>query len=155
MQHPSLQEGPTLSRAERTAVSCMHVGAALSAAGIAVDLATIGRVRAAILASYPNYSSGGIHRLELVTLGGVIVVGLLATGLWIWMAQASKSRRPWVRGAGTVLFGLSTLALLSTFARPHTAYELLDGSLVWLAGLAAVACLWLRRGPDRVSGVRR
>jgi hypothetical protein len=70
MQHSYPQEGSTLSRAEQTAVTFMRAGAALSAAGIVVDLATIRSFRAAILASYPNDSSGAIHQLELVTLGG-------------------------------------------------------------------------------------
>jgi hypothetical protein len=155
MQHSYPQQGSTPSRAEQTAISFMRAGAALSAVGIVADLATVGRFRAAVLASYPNYSSGAIHRLELVTLGGAVVAGVLAIGLWIWMARASKSRRPWVRGVGTALFGLNTLALLSTLVRPHTGWELVGGSLVWLAGLGAVACLRLQRSGQRDTHGRR
>jgi hypothetical protein len=71
------------------------------------------------------------------------------------MARASKSRRPWVSGAATLLFGLNTLALLFTFVRPHTSYELVGGALVWLAGLGAVACLWLQHSGQADTRVRR
>ncbi len=77
-----------------------------------------------------------------MTVGGSVVIGLLAVGLWIWMARANGAGQSWARVVATVLFGISTLALLATFARPHSAYDLLTGMLVWLVGLAAVTLLW-------------
>jgi len=129
-------------RSVRTAVKLMYGGAALSVLGIIINLTTIGSIRHAILGKYPLYSSGQIHRLELVIVGGSVVTGLLAAGLWIWMAQANGAGKSWARVFSTVLFGINTLAVLATFARPHSAYELLTGMLVWIIGLSAIALLW-------------
>ncbi len=57
------------------------------------------------------------------------MAGLLAVGLWIWMARANSAGKSWARIAATALFAINTLAVLSTFARPHSSYELLTGIL--------------------------
>jgi hypothetical protein len=44
----------------------------------------------------------------------------------------------------SVLFGLNTLILLSSLARPHAALGVVLLGLVWLVGLGAVILLWLR-----------
>jgi hypothetical protein len=102
----------TLSRAQQTAVRFMQAGAALSAAGIMVDLGTVGSFRAAIMASYPNYAPDDIHRVELVTLGGAVVVGagyrlvdLDGTGDQVAPALGPRRRHRAVRAqhAGTAL----------------------------------------------------
>jgi hypothetical protein len=129
-------------RSVRTAVKLMYGGVAANILGIIINLTTISSIRRAILTSYPLYSTGQVHRLELVTVGGSAVIGLLAVGLWIWMAQANSAGKSWARVFATVLFGINTLAMLATIARPHSTYELLTGILVWLIGLVAVTLLW-------------
>ncbi len=141
MQDPRQQQYPA-PPAARTAIRLMYAGAAISALSIVTDLATVGAVRAAVVRSYPHLSSGGIHRVELVTLGGALVAGLVAVGLWLCMARATIAGQRRTRPAALVLFALNTLALLSTFIRPHTSYELIDGTLTWLAGLGATVLLW-------------
>ncbi len=139
-QQPRERHVPPLS--VRTAVKLMYGGAALNVLGIIINLTTISSIRRAILTKYPLFSTGQIHRLELVIVGGSVVAGLLAVGLWIWMAQEISAGKRWARIFATVLFGLSTLAVLATFARPHSGYELLAGMLVWLIGLSTITLLW-------------
>ena len=42
----------------------------------------------------------------------VIVSGLVAIALWLWMARATRQGRNWARILSTVLFGLATLELI-------------------------------------------
>jgi hypothetical protein len=90
----------------------------------------------------------------------LLVLGVLviSTGLWIWMARANKSGRPWARIVATVFFGLLTagdLAWLITFLTSKITlaaiYIGLDVSFVlvyWLAALSAVVLLWRRSSSD-------
>ena len=41
----------------------------------------------------------------------VIVVGLVAPALWLWLARAAGQGRNWARIVSAVLFGLATLQL--------------------------------------------
>jgi hypothetical protein len=133
---------PAPPQSVRALAKIMYCGAALNLLGIILIVATISRLRSAIVAKYPQYSSGQIHRLEITSVGSVIVIGLVAIILWIWLARASLAGKSWVRPTGTVLFVINTLALLSVFTRPHSVFDLISGLLVWLIGLAAVILLW-------------
>jgi len=129
----------------------MYCGAALNLLGIILVIVAIGRLHNAILAKYPHYSSGQIHRLEISSVAAAVVVGLIAIGLWIWLARASLAGKSWVRPTGTVLFVINTLALLSVFARTHTVFDLISGLLVWLVGLVAVVLLWSKPTSDYLN----
>ena len=128
----------------RTAVLLMYGGAALSAIEIIIGLATIASLRSAIRSQYPGYSSSQLHTAEVVGVTTVVVIGLIAIGLWLWMAWANGAGKSWARVVATVFFGLNTLSLLSLVARPHAALGLVLGVLVWLAGLGAILLLWQR-----------
>jgi hypothetical protein len=58
------------------------------------------------------------------------------------MARACAAGRNYARITGTVLFGLNSLFLLLSLARPHASLGLVFNVLVWLAGLGAVIMLW-------------
>jgi hypothetical protein len=139
---------PAPPQSVRTMAKLMYCGAALNLLGIILVVSTISRLRSAIVAKYPLYSSGQIHRLEITSVGGSVVVGLVAIALWIWMARASIAGKAWVRPTGTVLFALSTLALLSVFARPHSVFDLISGLVVWLIGLAVTVLLWSKEASN-------
>ena len=53
-----------------------------------------------------------------------VVIGILAVGLWIWMARANAKGRTWARVVASVLFGLNTLSVLLAVARPHVGLSL-------------------------------
>jgi len=126
------------------AVRLMYAGAALSAIEIVVGLVTINSLKNAIRSAYPAYSSSQLHTLEVVSVAAVVVVGLIAIGLWLWMAWANGAGKSWARIVATVFFGLNTIDLLTLIARPHAAFGLLLALLVWVAGLGAILLLWRR-----------
>ena len=138
------QSRPPVPNSVQTAVKLMYAGAALSFIELVVGLATIGSVRRAIQKAYPHYTSTQIHRLEVADIVVAIVVGVIAIGLWLWMARASAGGHNYARITGSVFFGLNTLFLLIGLARPHVGLGLVFSILVWLAGLGAVIMLWRR-----------
>ena len=85
-------------------------------------------------------------------------MGLIATGLWLWMARANKRGRSWARMMATVFFGLLTageLALLFEFLTHSSGSTLVVQFLqvsflvaYWLTGLSAVVLLWQRSSSD-------
>ncbi|HTS97570.1 MAG TPA: hypothetical protein VMI33_13205 [Streptosporangiaceae bacterium] len=143
-QPPEPQQRPPVPNSVQTAVKLMYAGAGLSLIELIVGLATVSAVRRAIVKAYPHYTSSQIHRLEVADVAIGVIVGLIAIGLWIWMARACGSGRNWARITGTVFFGLNTLFLVIGLARPHASVGLIFNLLVWLAGLGAVIMLWRR-----------
>jgi hypothetical protein len=136
------QQRPPAPNSVQTAVKLMYAGAALSLIELIIGLATIGAVRRAIVKAYPHYTSTQIHKLEVADIVIAVIVGVIAIGLWLWMARASAGGHNYARITGTVFFGLNTLFLLVGLARPHVGLGLVFNLLVWLAGLGAVIMLW-------------
>jgi hypothetical protein len=120
----------------------MYVGASLSVIELIVGLATISSVKSAIKRAYPNYTPSQVHSLEVASIGIGVLVGLISIALWLWMARASAAGHNYARITGSVFFGLNTLFLLLSLARPHAGLGLVFNVLVWLAGLGAVIMLW-------------
>jgi ABC-type glucose/galactose transport system permease subunit len=146
-QPPEPQRPPAPSSVQ-TAVKLMYAGAALSLIELIVGLITIGSVRSAIRKAFPNYTSSQLHAAEVTSVVVGVVVGLIAIGLWVWMARANAAGHNYARITGTVFFGLNTLFLLLSLARPHASIGLIFNILVWLAGLGAVIMLWRKEsGP--------
>src|ERR1700735_272175 len=140
-QEPVPQQA-TAPPSVQTAVRFMYAGAALSAIGLILGVATAHSLRHAILVKYPHYTTSQLHAAEVVAVVAVVIGGLLALGLWILMAWANGKGKSWARIISSVLFAISTLDLLTTVARPHSIVSLLFGVLVWLAGLGAIVLLW-------------
>jgi hypothetical protein len=126
------------------AVKLMYAGAALSAIEIIIGLTTIGSLKSAIRSAYPNYTDNQVHTAEVAGIAIAVVIGLIAIGLWLWMAWANGRGRNWARIVATVLFALNTIDLLTLVARPHSVISLVLAILVWLAGLGAIYFLWQR-----------
>jgi hypothetical protein len=99
-------------------------------------------VKTAIRRAYPHYTASQVHSLEVASIGIGVLVGLISIALWLWMARASANGHNYARIVGTVFFGLNTLFLLLSLARPHASLGLVFNVLVWLAGLGAVIMLW-------------
>jgi hypothetical protein len=126
----------------QTAVRLMYAGAGLSFIELLVGLVTISSVKAAIIKAYPRYTASQVHSLEVASIGIGVLVGVVAIALWLWMARANAAGRNYARISGTVFFGLNTVFLLLSLARPHASLGLVFNVLVWLAGLGAVIMLW-------------
>jgi hypothetical protein len=147
--YPSTPGGtvPEPSRAEppasvRNAVRLMYAGAALSAIVVIVTLVTIASLKVNILAHYPHYTATQRHTAEVAAVISSIIGGLIAIGLWLWMAWANLRGRNWARIVAAVFFGINTLDLIVSFARVHAVGSVIVSILVWLVGLGAIVLLF-------------
>ena len=145
--YPSLPPEAEPARAEppasvRNAVRLMYAGAALSAIVVIVSLLTIGSLKANILSHYPHYTAAQVHTAEVAGVITSIIGGLIAVGLWLWMAWANLRGRSWARIVAAVFFGINTLDLIASFARVHAVGTLIVSILVWLVGLGAIVFLF-------------
>jgi hypothetical protein len=151
-EQPPEPQQPPIPNSVQTAVKFMYAGAALSLLELIVGLATIGSLKTAIeqagQRAGKHYTPSQVHTLEVTSVIFAVIVGVIAIGLWLWMARANQAGRSYARITGTVFFGLNTLFLFLSLARPHVGLGLIFNLLVWLAGLGAVIMLWRKEsGP--------
>jgi hypothetical protein len=139
---PPEPQRPPVPSSVQTAVRLMYAGAALSLIELIVGLITIGSIRSAIRKAFPHYTASQLHAAEVTSVAVGVAVGLISIGLWVWMARANGAGHNYARITGTVFFGLNTLFLLLSLARPHASVGLIFNILVWLVGLGAVIMLW-------------
>lgn len=147
--YPTSGQGPPPQRPEpprpvRTAVMLMYTGAALSAVGVVLELVAVHGIKKAIRKADPNLTAAQIHSAEVFGVALAVIIGLIGIGLWVWMAWANGRGKSWARVVASVLFGLNTVFLLLSFARPHVGIGLILDLLVWLAGLGTIILIWNR-----------
>ena len=139
------QQRPPAPPSIQTAVKLMYAGAALSAVGFIVGLATIGSLKQDIInSSTKKLTATQLHTAQVVGVATIIFLGLIGIGLWLWMARANAAGKSWARIVAAVLFGLNTLGLLSAVARPNALGTKIFDILGWLVGLGATVFLWRR-----------
>jgi len=151
-EQPPEPQRPPIPNSVQTAVKLMYAGAALSFVELVVGLATIGSLKSAIEAAGrragKHYTPHQVHQLEVTSIIFAVIVGVIAIGLWLWMARANQAGHSYARITGTVFFGLNTLFLFLSLAQPHASVGLIFNVLVWLVGLGAVIMLWRKEsGP--------
>src|SRR3984957_6502246 len=146
---------PSITRAERA----MYVGAAASVIGIIVDLTTYSSLQNA-LAKRKNKNGQLLTHAQEVDLAPVevvvlVVAGLIAAGVWIWMARSCRAGKSWARTVSTVLFAVSTIGVFASIgggSRPGGAPTRIYGFVVWIVGLIAIVLLWQRASSDYFKG---
>jgi hypothetical protein len=141
---PRPDQPPAPPRAVLTAVRLMYAGAALSAIQLVLALATVGDLRAAIHQAYPSYSASRVHSIEVSYVASGVITQLLAIGLWVVMALASRGGRSWARAVASGLFAVNTLLLINVIRQPAVSIGLAFDVAIWLAGLGATVLLWQR-----------
>ena len=92
------------------AVQLMYVGAALSLVGIIVAWATKSQLNEQIAAATPTLTPDQVESAVTISLAVGTVIGLVAVGLWLWMAAANGAGKSWARVVATVLGALSVLS---------------------------------------------
>jgi hypothetical protein len=135
---------PPVPQSVTRAAQIMYAGAAASIIGIIIEFLTRHSIRSAIISHNHKLTTSQINTAYHVELGALLIGGLIAAGLWLWMAQSSKAGKSWARIVSTVLFGIDTLSLIASAAAPGGAASRIYGILVWLIGLAAIILLWRR-----------
>jgi hypothetical protein len=146
-QMPEEPQRPAAPAPLLMAVRLMYVGAALSVVELIVGLATLGSLKAAILKDHPGYTNAQLNDAKASLLAATVLFGVVAVGLWIWMARANGAGKGWARIVASILFVLGTLDLFGEGAQAHAAVSLVFGLLVWIAGLGAIILIW--RGDSR------
>ena len=152
-QMPEEPQRPATPQPVVMAARLMYVGAVLSGIELVVGLATIGSLKSAIRKADPTFTASQLHTAEVAAAVSSVFIGLLAIGLWVWMAWANGAGKNWARIVASVLFGLNTLFLLLSLIRPHASVGLAFGVIVWLTGLGAVVLLWRAESSGFFSAV--
>jgi hypothetical protein len=159
---PGQNDFPVMQRPEppsniRNAVKLMYVGAALAAMGVLFLLFNLGSLREEIAQQDPGLTSEEVDAFYTMTVGSGLVLGLIAVGLWIWMAETNKRGLGWARIVATVLGGLNILVTLLMLGVTSG----VDLILSLVSIVLAAAILWLLYRPDSsayyraVSSMRR
>jgi hypothetical protein len=126
-------ERPPTPPSVATAVKLMYAGAALTVVRAIVSIASTLVTRSGYTTSQAD--SIATHDVLLNSAGG-----LIAVGVWLWMARESAAGRSRTRTLALVLFGLFTLGTLITLWTQGPGLILL-GLLNWLVALAATICM--------------
>ena len=140
---PEPAQRPAPPASVQTAVRLMYAGAGISAISFILGLATVGSLKATLHRQHPGYTSTQLNDAVGVSIGFIVVAGIIAVGLWLWMARMNLKGRNWARITGTVFFGLNTLDLLGAF-RSASSVSAVFAIVTWLVGLGAVIMLWRR-----------
>jgi hypothetical protein len=125
------------------AVKLMYAGAAVEVVAVIVALVFRSSLKSVILASQPHYTAAQLHTAEGARTIPLIVGGVVAIALWLWMAWAIGKGLNWARILSAVFFAINTLdALVALFlVRDSVATEII-GAVIWFIGLAAIVLLF-------------
>jgi hypothetical protein len=120
------------------AVRLMYVGAALSLVSLLSTALMSDSIRASIEKSNRT-SSTPLTASQIDAAVGVavvfsIVVGLVAVGLWLWMASANGKGKKWARTLATVFFGLSVVSTLGGLINHPPVLSLVVGIITVVLG---------------------
>jgi len=129
-------------RSVLNAVKLMYAGAALEVIAVIIAVVTIGSLKSAILARHPAYTAAQMHSAEVARTVPLVIGGLIAIGLWLWMAWANGKGRSWARIVSAVFFGINTLDLLISLLQVHAVATLIIGVVIWLVGLGAIVLIF-------------
>jgi len=145
--YPRAAERAELPVSMLNALRLMYAGAGIAVAlGVTFALTTHNRLL------HTGDPTSGAYKAGYV-VGGAIS-GLIAGGLWLWLAWANKRGRFWARILSTVFFGLLTLyaavGLVALSAAPKIVVI-----VEWAAGLVAVVFLWRRQSSDYYKAVNQ
>jgi hypothetical protein len=155
---PAAAIPPSITRAAQV----MYVGAAASLIGIVVDLTSYSSLQHS-LATRRRKNGQLLTHSQVVDLAHVEVValvigGLIAVGLWIWMARSNRAGKSWARVTSTVLFAIATIGAFVSVggAGLGTADATrIYGFVPWIIGLVAIVLLWQRASSDYFRGAPR
>ncbi|MCW2936699.1 MAG: hypothetical protein JWM19_7661 [Actinomycetia bacterium] len=130
----------------RWAGGLMYAGAAFAAVyGITYGIA----IHSTLVADGTHNASYDAGAL----LGGIIV-GLLESGLWLWMAWKTRAGRNWARITSTVFFGLFSVPfVLGLFKLPAVPRGVVI--IEWAVGLAALILLWQRESSQFFAAAKQ
>ena len=132
----------------------MYAGLALTVVAMVIpyiDHGTANVLADQIRAGYPTYTQARVDSAVTTYLVYMSVIGALSVSCWFWTIRTVNAGKRWARAAATIMFALGTgvglFDLLVKDTSGDTGLPPLLGSigmLPCLAGLVAVALLWMR-----------
>jgi hypothetical protein len=149
---------PRSNRSLSYTVKLLYCGAAMELAAAITIVATLGDVRAAILARDPGLTTGEWHAALATQLEPTAVVAALAVGFWLLMAWSIGRGQRWARFAFVLFFAFNTWGLFNGLAGGSALYAPVDvaiGSVLWLLEGVAVALLFKVASAHARSSTRR
>ena len=123
------------------AVQLMYVGAALSILETIVAWATKSQLRDQIEATSPTLTPDQVESAVTVSLVTGIVVGVIAVGLWLWMAAANGAGKSWARIVATVLGALGALSAVLSLTT-GTGITIALQLVILVLAVAILVLLW-------------
>jgi hypothetical protein len=144
------------------AVRVMYLGALASLIGIAVDLTAYDSLKTTLATHTTKngklLTNAQVADIAHVALIAFIVVGLIAAGLWIWMARSNGAGKSWARITSTVFFAIATIDAFAGLRGGVLAAGggiRIYGFVVWIIGLAAIILLWQPASSNYFRGAPR
>ncbi|HMH94829.1 MAG TPA: hypothetical protein VK586_27565 [Streptosporangiaceae bacterium] len=125
------------------AVRLMYAGAVVEVLAVVIALVSQGSLKSSILAQHPAYTAAQLHTAEGARTVPLIAGGVIAAGLWIWMAWANRQGRGWARVVSAVFFGINTLDLIvAAVVVKGAVASLVIGAVIWLVGLGVIVLIF-------------
>lgn len=132
---PAMEQPRTI----RVAVVLMFVGAALSLLGIFASFTGSEQMAEMYDEISPGLSSEQVDDMVSQNQASGAVGGLVAVGLWIWMAVVNGQGKTWARITGTVLGGIHIASILIMVPISAALFPVPALSLVLSIGTATLA----------------
>lgn len=132
---------PPMPRSVRIAVNLMFAGLAVGLINMVIGLTQLSKVNDHLRSL--GYSDTTISSDKGVFVAGAVVGGLIGTGLWLWMALATRAGQNYARIVSTVFFGVGVLGGISNLVSDWVPVIDKVSSVVTLAvGLLAIIFVW-------------
>jgi uncharacterized membrane protein len=143
----------------RRPVVTMYAGLALTVIAMVIpiaDVVSLGTLADHVHAAYPRFTAAQVHSYDQVMLTYLLINGVIGIVTWLWMIRAVRKQKRWAPAVATtvflIAFSVAFMNLVIKDSSGQTALNTLLGSvglLPCVAGLAAVALLWMRgRGAE-------
>ena len=149
---PAPAPDPTPPPTVQWAVKLMAAGAAVSTVYLVFAVIVTASIKTDLTrwnATEPKskqLTASQLNSLATYYVVSTIVIGLLAIGLWLWMAKMNSKGRKWARIVATVLFALWSYYTYVSIGETHGAATLITSTVIvlvtWLIGLGALFLLW-------------
>ena len=149
---PPPPPGPAETPPERpsslsTAVRLMQLGAVLSLLSVIVSMLTLDTMKDSIGDAMrdadPNVSQTTIDAAYSVGIISGVIGGVIAVGLWLWMAWKNGQGRSWARIVATVFGALNLIFTAVSFGSPGmTAVSLGFGAINLVLAAVIIVLLW-------------
>jgi hypothetical protein len=125
-----------------TAVQLMFVGAALGVLGTIMTIVNKDEIRQQIIENNPN-----VQNIDAIFNGTVVfgvVVGVVSTLLWIWLALMVRKGRNWARIVTWVLAAISLLLTAPALFNPLITFDAILSAINGILAIAIIVLLTMR-----------